>query len=410
MNFSLPCVIIITCLPPTRLFSPCHIVQLAYLPGLFSTFHSRTSRLWFQLTQEIQQLFNSSALRQANALNQLTFESIFTEIIRPLQEHIDPYLFTTFALQVCSSLPNGKQLPLLQSIKTAIPEEEFDAHLLLNATLAYYFVQQNDDVFTALDLLVAVESKIDSTSQIVHNLTHFQLHKAYALVERSRQHHLQEFQHKIRMLSYSTQASTEDATSTAIATFTTEEQNQIATDISVSALLSDAIYNLGDILTHSIIQKFTPPAIKELLSIFQNGDLTAFQQFKVDQIAELASHQSFLLRKLQVIALINHVFAKPATQRKFGFAEVSTVVHAQDELDLMQIIIYAFGVGVLRGSIDGVAQEVAFTWVQPRYLDHKQLVSLRDAINVSIEHTSTVINTVYAAVQQNVETTAALGF
>lgn len=355
--------------------------------------------LWQQFTTEIQQLLTNDDFRTKDG--GATLQEFFAKLIQPFSQQIDQYIYVTFALQVANLLPtaNGyrEQFELLNAVRATLGEGEFDSRALIDSSLAHYYVLDNQ-VFKALDLLVSVETQLNASTQIVNNLTHFQLHKSFALVEQKRGHHLKQFSRKLLMLSF---AEANDLTFAAIAQFSPHEQSVVAREIAISALLSDQVYNFGEVLSHSTVHEYTPAALKSMLELFRCGNLAGFdEQVTANGDVFSPEDKSMLYRKLQVVALLNFIFSKPAPERTFDLSALIPVVNAQDEMDLCRLIIYALGVGVTRGQIDGVNKTVAFSWVQPRLLDTEQLKSLKKSVDISVEHTSNVIVTVFGALAE----------
>jgi len=373
---------------------------------------------------------------------------VFNDLILPLSQYLDKYLIATFALQVCNSLKNEsnnndenneEKISIIKSLKTQFekelsltnptastpsssliitqnkPSPFFDAMLLLDAILAYYYVI-NGKIFESLDLLLHIEHQIDTSSKVIHQLTHFQLHKAFAIVEQKRGQYFKEFNHKLFMLSFSSSSSISERDEKAfsdILTFSTQDKIDISTDISLSALLSDQIYNFGEVLSYETVIKHTPDYIKTLLHVFQNGNLEQFLDIFTNQIStnaatsgndesknKLEKNKPFLYRKLQVIALLNYVFDKPAPERTFTFEKLINILKIDSELELLNIIIYAFGVKVLKGEINGVEKLVTFSWIQPRFLNKEQLSSLRNSVERSVGLTTNVIENVFGGLHQ----------
>lgn len=65
-------------------------------------------------------------------------------------------------------------------------------------------------------------------------------------------------------------------------------------------------------------------------------------------------------------------FTRPATNRQLTFAEIAAETRLpESEVELL--VMKALSLGLVKGSIDQVQENVHMTWVQPRVLDRQQV-------------------------------------
>ena len=161
----------------------------------------------------------------------------------------------------------------------------------------------------------------------------------------------------------------------------TEEKQRIAYDLSIAALVSDTIYNFGELLLHPILDSLlsTPHAwLRDLLFAFNRGDLTAYTilQSHLEANTLLKSHTQFLYQKISLSALTQLVFSRAPQDRSMTFATISQETKVQlDEIE--HLIMKALSLGLLRGSIDQVAEVARISWVQPKVLDREGIEGMR---------------------------------
>ncbi len=171
---------------------------------------------------------------------------------------------------------------------------------------------------------------------------------------------------------------------------------QRAHDLAISALLGDTIYNFGELLLHPILEALagTPHAyLAELLHAFNNGDLGRFESLlphlsgagsgSATSAPEpiLVENQPFLRQKICLMALIESVFRRSASDRAeipFATIAVETRLPA-DEVE--HLVMKALSLKLIRGTMDQHAQTASITWVQPRVLDRQQIEALRDRLS-----------------------------
>ena len=161
----------------------------------------------------------------------------------------------------------------------------------------------------------------------------------------------------------------------------TEDAQVRAYDLSVAALVSDSIYNFGELLLHPILNSLlsTPHAwLRDLLFAFNRGDLAAYSVLEnnLSKSPLLNQHKTFLWQKISLSALTEAVFRRPPHDRAMTFATISSETNVQPaEIEIL--IMKALSLGLLRGSIDQVAEIARIQWVQPKVLDMKQIESMR---------------------------------
>ncbi|KAI9827646.1 MAG: hypothetical protein M1819_006935 [Sarea resinae] len=162
---------------------------------------------------------------------------------------------------------------------------------------------------------------------------------------------------------------------------TPHERETRAYDLSIAALVSDTIYNFGELLLHPILDSLvnTPHAwLRDLLFAFNRGDLAAYDVLagNISKNKLLDEHKLFLYQKISLSALTETVFRRPPHDRAMTFATISEETKVQPN-EIEHLIMKALSLGLLRGSIDQVAEVARINWVQPKVLDMKQIENMR---------------------------------
>ncbi|KAK1090187.1 26S proteasome regulatory subunit, partial [Friedmanniomyces endolithicus] len=159
------------------------------------------------------------------------------------------------------------------------------------------------------------------------------------------------------------------------------ERRRIAYDLSIAALVSETIYNFGELLLHPILDslKSTEHAwLRDLLFAFNRGDLHAYNILQQHKSANrlLEEHESFLYQKISLSALTQLVFSRAPQDQSMTFATISQETKVQlDEIE--HLIMKALSLGLLRGSIDQVDEVARISWVQPKVLDRTGIEGMR---------------------------------
>lgn len=162
------------------------------------------------------------------------------------------------------------------------------------------------------------------------------------------------------------------------------ERQQLAYDLSVAALVSDSIYNFGELLLHPILDSLKDTQnswLRDLLLAFNRGDLGAYDILasNMSKNALLKEHQMFLYQKISLSALTETVFRRPPQDRAMTFATISQETKVRPN-EIEHLIMKALSLGLLKGTIDQVAEVARITWVQPKVLDRGQISGMRDRL------------------------------
>lgn len=134
-------------------------------------------------------------------------------------------------------------------------------------------------------------------------------------------------------------------------------------------------------MLHPILESLasTPHAwLRDLLYTFNRGDLTAYSvlEANLSKAPQLDQHKEFLYQKISLSALTEAVFRRPPHDRAMTFHTISRETNvAPAEIEIL--IMKALSLGLLRGSIDQVAEIARINWVQPKVLDPGQIDGMR---------------------------------
>ncbi|OXA59758.1 26S proteasome non-ATPase regulatory subunit 13 [Folsomia candida] len=156
-----------------------------------------------------------------------------------------------------------------------------------------------------------------------------------------------------------------------------DEQRDHAKHLSVAALVSDGIYNFGELLAHPILNSLEGTKDKwliELLKTFNAGEIKAFNNMKRQWQTEptLLKHAKELEVKILLLGLMEMTFKRPATTRQIGFDEIAQTLGIKEDA-VETFVMKAISKGLVDGTIDEVSRKVHMTWVQPRVLDRVQI-------------------------------------
>lgn len=161
------------------------------------------------------------------------------------------------------------------------------------------------------------------------------------------------------------------------------ERKGRAYDLAIAALVSDTIYNFGELLLHPILEalKKDEAWLYDLLFAFNRGDLAAYDVLAghISSNPLLAEHQDGLRQKIYLAALTEAVFRRNPQDRAMRFDVIAQETKVKPD-EIEHLIMKALSLGLLRGSIDQVDQVASINWVQPKVLDMTQIGNMRERL------------------------------
>lgn len=400
------------------------------------------SKLWHQLTLLVLEFFAAkNTLRVVNAgagadgttsITSNTFLGVYNNIILKVAAKLNPLAMARMAAEAAflsldpQVLPGGVvSEPAMAASKTLLqellPKTEQPATLYLQSKLALLQMKDTTTSATATttpaktpEELATVYSTIKSNATLLHQLmmpdtpeaimvhsAHYQMSMTYFKLMGPPEAFYEE---AIRYLNYYQP----DLTS-AVAQ---QEQHQLAVDLCLAALVGDGVYNLGQVVTNPILKclQNTPEHwLVDLLSACSMGSVAEFKACVTTKYPTQIASQPALVNmgtkmqeKMTLLALVQMVFERPSSERTLQFDEIAVRLDIPIE-QIEWVIMRAFSVKLMEGSMDQVDGIVHVTWILPRVLDATQLSDLSTRFG---EWATTVSSTKAYMQQQNPALTA----
>ncbi|XWW99904.1 hypothetical protein V2A60_007918 [Cordyceps javanica] len=324
-------------------------------------------KLWHQLTDALVQFFSDDG----SAPQRLGFYRVF---ILKFADKINKLKLVDLALKAASQCKdNRERLEFLQSVaKKVDTEDSKDALVFASVAVAQVKLSlgEVDEARKDLDAAERILDSLDSVEVIVH-AAFYDANASY-------------YQRKMDFANYYRTALLYLACID-LATMPEDERHRRAYYLSVAALVSNSIYNFGELLLHPILdvlgQSEDDSWLRDLLFAYNRGDLAAYAALS-DHIASnklLNENSTHLKQKIYLAALTEAVFRRPPHDRAMSFATISQETKVRPD-EIEHLIMKALSLGLLRGTIDQVNGVAQITWVQPKVLDMKQIGSMRQRL------------------------------
>ncbi|KAJ5190342.1 uncharacterized protein N7498_009327 [Penicillium cinerascens] len=333
----------------------------------FLTFEDFWERkLWHQLTDSLVEFF-----RMPESAPQRL--AIFKTFVLSFADRINQLKFVSLGLMASTECGDDKErLAFLTSLADKVDKPESqEAYIYALADVANVKLRLQDLDGAQKDLASCqrVLDSFDSVETVVH--------ASFYKVNADYYHSKEEFASFYKnALLYLACINLEDLQE--------NERAERAYNLSVAALVSDSIYNFGELLLHPILDSLTETPhnwLRELLFAFNRGDLTAYDVLagNISKNKLLESHKVFLYQKISLSALTEMVFRRPPHDRSLAFSAIASETKVQPD-EIEHLVMKALSLGLLRGSIDQVAGVAQIHWVQPKVLDMKQIDGMRNRL------------------------------
>ncbi|TGO50677.1 hypothetical protein BCON_0178g00030 [Botryotinia convoluta] len=335
----------------------------ADLQHLFLSFEDLwEKKLWHQLTDTLVEFFN----HKESASQRLP---IYKTFILTFADKINQLKLVTLALSAASQCKDGSErLSFLEAVARKVdnPNSQ-DAYVYATVAVATVKLELQDQDGTRKDLDKSekILDGFDSVETIVH-AAFYRVNAEY-------------YQSKLEFASYYKNALLYLACID-LNDLTPSERKSRAYDLSIAALVSDTIYNFGELLLHPILDTLVKDDawLRDLLFAFNRGDLAAYDVLSghISSNPLLAQHRDGLKQKIYLAALTEAVFRRPPHDRAMTFRTISEETKVRPD-EIEHLIMKALSLGLLRGSIDQVDEIARINWVQPKVLDMGQIEGMR---------------------------------
>ncbi|EDN95175.1 hypothetical protein SS1G_11050 [Sclerotinia sclerotiorum 1980 UF-70] len=282
----------------------------ADLQHLFLSFEDLwEKKLWHQLTDTLVEFFN----HKESASQRLP---IYKTFILTFADKINQLKLVTLALSAASQCKDSQErLSFLEAVAKKVdnPNSQ-DAYVYATVAVATVKLelQNQDGARKDLDKSEKILDGFDSVETIVH-AAFYRVNAEY-------------YQSKLEFASYYKNALLYLACID-LNDLTPSERKSRAYDLSIAALVSDTIYNFGELLLHPILDTLVEEDawLRDLLFAFNRGDLAAYDVLAghITSNPLLAQHRDALKQKIYLAALTEAVFRRPPHDRAMTFRTIS---------------------------------------------------------------------------------------
>jgi len=182
----------------------------------------------------------------------------------------------------------------------------------------------------------------------------------------------------------------------------TSLQVSLATELCISAISSEEVFNFGEVVSASVLKSLvgTPSQwLYNLVFALNEGNMPKFNEIVSTNQKEftaepkLGANHAAIKQKVILLSIMNLVFGRSSHDRNISFQDISSTVGIPLK-EVEWALMKALSLKLIKGTIDEVGQTVQVTWVQPRVLNREHISMLSQQLGVWAEKVKTTLTTV----------------
>lgn len=354
--------------------------QYEALGNLFS------KKLWHELTEVLERFVSDDAFRRENNL-----EELYAEFITKFENRLSPIKLAQIVGIIGQKFNNAqKSVTFLSSIlKSPRTKLSTDASLFISMDIAIANVElgDRDAALTSLKETWASLSANPSSETVIYSKYYY----ASSVYRKAFGPAVEFVRVTLMYLAYAP-----------VESIPAELQFSLATELCVSAISSEDIFNFGEVVSTPILKSLqsTPSEwLYDLVFALNEGNMVKFNQvvttYQKEFMAEakLGANLAVIKQKVILLSIMNLVFSRSSHDRNISFVDIAKAA----DIPLKEVewaLMKALSLKLVKGNINEVAQTVQVTWVQPRVLSREHIEMLCDQLGVWTDKVKTTLTTV----------------
>lgn len=340
---------------------------------LFLTLQDQWSnKLWHEMTDTLFALFK-------NPLSAPIQIALFERFVSKVEDNINPLAYITLAIAASNNFSTTEEAvefveKLAEHVKNSDTRK---VQVSVDLRLVSLYTTQ-DNIAQAMKLLDAARKTMDEL-QISDKIIRSQLYGTSCEFYKRKGDYNAYYRNALLYLAC-----------VDLAELPEEVRKRRAYDLCIAALLADKIYNFGELILHPILSELNAEFdwLRDLISAVNAGNVAKFMALRPvfsSKSPLLEAALPFLEQKICLMALCECVFNKQNTDRRIPFSVIAKETHLQAGAKVEILVMKAFSLGLMKGSIDEVAKTVTITWLQPRVLTTEQIKTMSEKLSEWID-------------------------
>lgn len=333
-------------------------------------------KLWHQLTLKLEQFVSQAAAPQEGDM----LIQLYHNFITDFETKINPLKLAHFATIVSRQYEEKEAAisyleGIIEKLQSTREQRIEEAILYIKMQIAMF--KLDNDQKECKKLLEEGKSTLDSMTDIDPSV-YASYYWVSSQCHKLRKEYAEFYRSALLYLAY-----------TSVDSLSASFKQDLAFDLSLSALLGDNIYNFGELLAHPIIKSLEGTKVGWLyyiLQAFNAGDLVRYRELchvhsaALNAQPGLVENENKLLEKINILSLMEIIFSRPSEDRTIPLSVIAERTELSTQ-DVEHLLMKSLSVHLIEGVIDQVEGTVYVSWVQPRVLGIPQVTSLRDRLD-----------------------------
>ncbi|KAK3435289.1 hypothetical protein EUGRSUZ_D02637 [Eucalyptus grandis] len=348
-------------------------------------------KLWHQLTLKLEQFVSHAAAPQEGDM----LIQLYHNFITDFETKINPLKLAHFATIVSRQYKEKEAAisyleGIIEKLQSTREQRIEEAILYIKMQIAMF--KLDNDQKECKKLLEEGKSTLDSMTDIDPSV-YASYYWVSSQCHKLRKEYAEFYRSALLYLAY-----------TSVDSLSASFKQDLAFDLSLSALLGDNIYNFGELLAHPIIKSLEGTKVGWLyyiLQAFNAGDLVRYRELchvhsaALNAQPGLVENENKLLEKINILSLMEIIFSRPSEDRTIPLSVIAERTELSTQ-DVEHLLMKSLSVHLIEGVIDQVEGTVYVSWVQPRVLGIPQVTSLRDRLDNWVDKVCTALISVEA--------------
>ncbi|XP_010054116.2 26S proteasome non-ATPase regulatory subunit 13 homolog B [Eucalyptus grandis] len=348
-------------------------------------------KLWHQLTLKLEQFVSHAAAPQDGDM----LIQLYHNFITDFETKINPLKLAHFATIVSRQYKEKEAAisyleGIIEKLQSTREQRIEEAILYIKMQIAMF--KLDNDQKECKKLLEEGKSTLDSMTDIDPSV-YASYYWVSSQCHKLRKEYAEFYRSALLYLAY-----------TSVDSLSASFKQDLAFDLSLSALLGDNIYNFGELLAHPIIKSLEGTKVGWLyyiLQAFNAGDLVRYRELchvhsaALNAQPGLVENENKLLEKINILSLMEIIFSRPSEDRTIPLSVIAERTELSTQ-DVEHLLMKSLSVHLIEGVIDQVEGTVYVSWVQPRVLGIPQVTSLRDRLDNWVDKVCTALISVEA--------------
>ena len=352
------------------------------LKALFDEIDSNMNQhLWYQLSENIITLSQSTELQQGNDLVEF-----YNGVVFFIEPTLNPMKYLEYVQNMLQNYKNrmGEALQFVENIENKHKDFKGEAKISIKILKGFCYLEL-DKMYELEDIINTTEVDFTGKFEIDSEL-YAQYYKLSTLFYEKKKDYDRFYNNAFQYLAYETKLND-------------EEKLNLCYKMCSAMLIGEKLYNFEELIEKDFFKLMKGSKydwISNLILSFNSAKVDQFlsmvEQNKknIEENDILKGKSDFLPIKIRIAALLELIFQKNKAERTLSFDEIWKVCMTEED-KIEYIGMKALSHGLIKGYIDQADRKLYVNWIQPKYLGKEKIGVMKERINTWIDKAKRVV-------------------